>query len=56
LKLEVKTSYVHIEHVVIVLRRYGLNWFEIPDARIQESSVEMTHIFFHLFTQRLCGG
>jgi hypothetical protein len=56
LKLEVKTSYVHIEHVFIVLGRRRLNWLERPDAGIQQNSVETGHIFFDLFTQRLCGG
>src|SRR5215472_11804522 len=55
LKLEVKTSYVHIEYVVIVLRRCRLNWLERPDSRIQESSVEMIRECFDFVTECLGG-
>ena len=55
MKLEIETSHVHIEHVVIVLRRCRLNWLERPDASIQESSVEMIRKCSDFATQRLGG-
>src|SRR6202049_2733794 len=55
LKLEIESSHVHIEHVVIVLGRCCLERSEGRYARIQESSVEMIRKCFDVVTQRLGG-
>jgi hypothetical protein len=52
LKFEIETSDVHIEHIVVLLWRNGIERRERPDTCIQKGAIKLVYMLFNISAQR----